>query len=199
MELRRLAVGQTYKELPCWFWSFERVGMVVVMTSAAPLFVSSPTSAIEAASAVPAAGLPRSSARLRLPGTSLVGLSSRAALSSAGKFSSVMHRGRGEVAGVSVFAAMVSSTVDLDARRPEVETAIDEAMENCITETHLNDSIPLLGSKIRGKVGELSAVGFSTCDLVGASSPVPSPALQSRTLVFSTRNSRSRNSSVSVH
>lgn len=56
--------------------------------SAARVSLSSPSSAMEAASALPAEGLPRCSAKFRLPVTSLVGLSSRAALSSAGKVSS---------------------------------------------------------------------------------------------------------------
>ena len=122
-----------------------------MMMSAA--LVTAPSSSIEAASGLPAQGLPRCSAKLRLrAATSVVGLSSRVALSSAGRVSSGKLRGRMEVAGGRVNAAMVSSTVDLNARRPEVETAIDEAMDNCITETYLNDAIPSLGPKIRGKV-----------------------------------------------
>lgn len=84
-------------------------------------------------------------------------LSSRAALSCGRKLYSL---GRTDLVGLTPNAAMrtttttasVVSPVDLNARRPEVETAIDEAMANCITETYLNDRIPSLGPKIRGKV-----------------------------------------------
>lgn len=119
--------------------------------AAADLFLSASSSAIEAASALPAAGFPHRSAKFRLPATSPVTLSSR----SVGKLFSVGDCSKRRVPGVRVVhAAMVSSTVDLNARPPEVKTAIDEAMHNCITETHLNDTIPSLGPKIRGKVGK---------------------------------------------
>lgn len=65
----------------------------------------------------------------------------------------VLRGGKEVVAWPRVSSAMVSSTVDLDARRPEVEASIDEALGNCITESFLNDAIPSLGPKIRGKVG----------------------------------------------
>jgi hypothetical protein len=99
--------------------------------------------------------------KVRLPAPSRVGLSSRAALSGASECG-FLARGGGRVgvgvksAAMGVTSAAVTSTVDLNARRPEVETAIDEAMSNCITESHLNDTIPSLGPKIRGKVTKFS-------------------------------------------
>lgn len=42
--------------------------------------------------------------------------------------------------------------VDLNARRPEVDSAIREALQSCITESALDEAIPGLGPKIRGKV-----------------------------------------------
>jgi hypothetical protein len=80
--------------------------------------------------------------KVRLPAPSRVGLSSRAALSGASECG-FLARGGGRVgvgvksAAMGVTSAAVTSTVDLNARRPEVETAIDEAMSNCITESHL--------------------------------------------------------------
>lgn len=49
-------------------------------------------------------------------------------------------------------SAAMEKTVDLNARRPEVESSILGALDNCITESYLNDSVPGLGAKIRGKV-----------------------------------------------
>lgn len=49
-------------------------------------------------------------------------------------------------------SAAMEKMVDLNARRPEVESSILGALDNCITETYLNDSVPGLGAKIRGKV-----------------------------------------------
>lgn len=99
----------------------------------------------------------RCSETRRCPSTSLVALSSRGALSGASKLSFLLRGGRIEAAGMrnaamGTTSAAVTSTVDLNARRPEVETAIDDAMNNCITESYLNDTIPSLGPKIRGKV-----------------------------------------------
>lgn len=75
--------------------------------------------------------------------------------------------------------------MDLNARRPEVETAIDEAMDNCITETYLNETIPSLGPKRQG--GLIPCICFSTCDLLVASPLVPCQALQSlKYLIFYT-------------
>ena len=95
-----------------------------------------------------------------VPSTSVAALSSRATLSGACKFSHLLRRGRSEGvrmqhAAMGATSAAVTSTVDLNARRPEVETAIDEALNNCIAETHFNDTIPALGPKIRGKVSNL--------------------------------------------
>lgn len=102
--------------------------------------------------------------KVRLPAPSRVGLSSRAALSGASECG-FLARGGGRVgvgvksAAMGVTSAAVTSTVDLNARRPEVETAIEEAMSNCITESHLNDTIPSLGPKIRGKVRDIYEAG----------------------------------------
>lgn len=101
-----------------------------------------------------------SSRSLCVPAASL---SSRAALSGGGLKLSCLWRS--DVAGGATNAAMrtvaatMVSDVDLNARRPEVETAIEEAMANCITESFLNDSIPSLGPKIRGKVRDIYEAG----------------------------------------
>lgn len=106
-------------------------------------------------------GSSRCCSKLRFPATTPGTLTSRAALSSrVRELSSMVLRGGKEVvAWPRVSSAMVSSTVDLDARRPEVEASIDEALGNCITESFLNDAIPSLGPKIRGKVRDIYDAG----------------------------------------
>ncbi|KAG0504887.1 hypothetical protein M758_N008800 [Ceratodon purpureus] len=134
------------------------VSHVYVGSPSAELFVREPRATDVPSSSSSCSG------GLRLPSTSLGALSSRAALSGGSKFSCLLREGRNGAAGMKgaamgITCAAVTSTVDLNARRPEVETAIDEAIGNCISETHLNDTIPALGPKIRGKVRDIYEAG----------------------------------------
>lgn len=50
------------------------------------------------------------------------------------------------------------SKVNLDDRNPETLQAISLSLSNCLTETHLDETVPGLGPRIRGKV-KLCAIG----------------------------------------
>lgn len=52
----------------------------------------------------------------------------------------------------AVRASAALPQVELDSRRGEVSEAITQSLDNCLTETYLDETVKGLGPKIRGKV-----------------------------------------------
>jgi hypothetical protein len=55
----------------------------------------------------------------------------------------------------AVRASSALPHVELESKRGEVSEAIAQALDNCLTETHLDETVDGLGPKIRGKVSFL--------------------------------------------
>lgn len=61
----------------------------------------------------------------------------------------------------SIIRAGTDITLDVKTRRPDVDRAIEETLNNfgCLSETYLDKTIPGVGSKIRGKVRDIYSAG----------------------------------------
>ncbi|XP_057873009.2 phosphoribosylaminoimidazole-succinocarboxamide synthase, chloroplastic isoform X2 [Cryptomeria japonica] len=55
--------------------------------------------------------------------------------------------------------ANLSITLDVKTRRPEVVSAIEESLSNCLSETFLDKTVPGVDTKIRGKVRDIYSAG----------------------------------------
>lgn len=71
--------------------------------------------------------------------------------------SKVAHRTRRKE--VMKASAALPQVVKLDSRRAEVSEAIVDSLANCLTETHLDETVKGLGTKIRGKVRDIYDAG----------------------------------------
>lgn len=61
----------------------------------------------------------------------------------------------------SIIRAGADITLDVKTRRPDVDRAIEETLNNfgCLSETYLDKTVPGVGSKIRGKVRDIYSAG----------------------------------------
>ncbi|CAM6127135.1 unnamed protein product [Calypogeia fissa] len=59
----------------------------------------------------------------------------------------------------SVRASAAIPQVELESRRGEVSDAIAQSLDNCLTETYLDETVKGLGPKIRGKVRDMYDTG----------------------------------------